>query len=183
MSAVTVKYKFRGTFDQKIDAKGRLSVPSHFRTVAEKGDPDFSPYRSKEEPGTFARITLVYGEQGMPYFEGYSVEGMARIDSLIEQMPIGDAEGRRERAEEIYYSNAHELQIDADGRIIIPQFLRERLALDGEVSFVAKGDYFQFWNPATRAGLHGDKTAARSEDYAKGFSPQSLFAGSSGGAG
>ena len=39
------------------------------------------------------------------------------------------------------------MEPDSNGRILIPQFLRERNHLDGEAVLVGVGDYFEIWTP------------------------------------
>ncbi|MEM9123456.1 MAG: MraZ N-terminal domain-containing protein, partial [Pseudomonadota bacterium] len=34
--------RFRGEFDQRVDGKGRMSIPASFRRVLEQGDPNWS---------------------------------------------------------------------------------------------------------------------------------------------
>jgi MraZ protein len=51
--------------------------------------------------------------------------------------------------ETFYVSGAHEVQLDKQGRILIPPRLREFAKLDREVTFSARHDRFQLWDKAT----------------------------------
>jgi MraZ protein len=45
----------------------------------------------------------------------------------------------------LLFSTAYEVEPDKNGRILIPQFLREQNKLDGEAVLVGVGDYFEIW--------------------------------------
>jgi MraZ protein len=45
----------------------------------------------------------------------------------------------------LLFSTAGQVEPDKNGRILIPQFLRERNLLDGEAVLVGVGDYFEIW--------------------------------------
>lgn len=170
-----VVHKFRGTFDQKIDQKGRLSVPSAFRKVAELADPDFVAPASKGAAGVPASITLVMADPEQRYLEGYTVEGMRMVDAQIDARSESDS--LRPYLEEIYYGSATQLQIDGDGRIILPQALRQKLRLDGDTIFVGKGNYFELWNPSLR---EADMAAQHSEvraRFGQGIRPRMFLSG------
>lgn len=170
-----VVHKFRGTFDQKIDQKGRLSVPSAFRKVAELADPEYVAPPAKGQPGVPATITLVMADPAQRYLEGYTIEGMRMVDAQIDERSESDP--LRAYLEEIYYGSATQLQIDGDGRIILPLALRQKLRLDSDTLFVGKGNYFELWNPALResdmAAQHSDVRAR----FGNGVQPRMFLSG------
>jgi len=51
----------------------------------------------------------------------------------------------------LLYGNAGLVEMDRAGRILIPQFLRELVGLDGEAVVVGVGEYFEVWSPETWA--------------------------------
>ena len=55
--------RFRGESLNKVDAKGRVSVPAAFRRVIEEGDPDFSD-------GSYPNFVIVYGGVRSTCLEG-----------------------------------------------------------------------------------------------------------------
>jgi MraZ protein len=42
--------------------------------------------------------------------------------------------------------------VDKVGRILVPQFLRESVELDGEAMIIGAGNYFEIWSPSLWAG-------------------------------
>jgi MraZ protein len=45
------------------------------------------------------------------------------------------------------FADAHQLNFDSDGRIILPEDLKTHAHLDDSVAFVGRGTTFQLWNP------------------------------------
>ena len=69
--------RFRGEIVQKVDGKGRVSIPAAFRRVLEQGDPDWTE-------GLRPELVLAYGGQSQKYIEGYTVRAMEDIENAIE---------------------------------------------------------------------------------------------------
>lgn len=169
---MTVAPKFKGTNDQKIDAKGRVSVPAPLRKVAEQCDPDFKP-GDDDHKGRAATICMVFEPDEMDFLECYSVEGMADIDSYIDALDIGSIE--REGLEFRYHSNVTFCEIDGDGRIVIPLAHRTKLGFDGDARFIARGDRFEIWNPASQAARGASPTQILKQTYGKDFNIRTLM--------
>ena len=187
---MTVSPKFRGSFDQKIDAKGRVSIPAAFRKIAELCDPEFVPAgksadksadktsdkttgTATDPKGSPASLVVVFGDEGRAFLECYSVQGMTEVDALIAAKPIESDD--RVILEELYYSNATTVEIDVDGRIVMPQFLRERLNFDGEARFVGLGDRFEIWTPAAYTAAKSAPRQELARKYGPNFNPRSLL--------
>ena len=54
----------------------------------------------------------------------------------------------RESYADALMSDAIELPIDGDGRIMVPLEMLEDAGIDGQCAFVGRGDSFQLWQPA-----------------------------------
>lgn len=139
---------FRGEFNQKVDSKARVSIPASFRRVIEAGDPSFSG-------GNRARFVLVYGGgAGRQFLECYTIEEMRRMERRIMKMPIGDK--RRITLTRNLITLSQEVEIDEDGRIVLPPKGRSKIALDGtvlkdgsEATFAGMLTTFQIWKRDT----------------------------------
>lgn len=46
------------------------------------------------------------------------------------------------------FADAHPLLIDAEGRVVLPEKLKEHASIGAEVTFVGRGATFQLWNPS-----------------------------------
>ena len=131
--------RFKGESLNKVDSKGRVSIPAAFRRVLQAGDPT-------SDDGKPAGIVIVYG---LPeaYLECYTLEAMEDVDDRIAKLPRGSA--KRRALEKIFSGQAHQTLVDEGGRLVLPPKCRDKLGLDGNAYFVAAGDTFQIWNPDT----------------------------------
>ena len=157
--------RFRGQFHQKVDAKGRVSIPAPFRRVVEACDPEWTE-------GLRANLVLHFGPATQQFLAGYTIEAMDDIDRRIDAMQRGSA--ARKLLERTVNSQSQPTQLDDDGRIVLPQRLRERLALSGEAVFVGAGDSFQIWKPEAYAAEEA-RTEAWLEAQGEDFDPFSLL--------
>ncbi|WP_461469441.1 division/cell wall cluster transcriptional repressor MraZ [Pararhodobacter sp.] len=135
--------KFLGDYEQAVDGKGRVSVPSPIRSIVSRRDPDYSE-------GQRANFVVVYGSPSWERLECYPIDEYTKITRGIEKMKRGTPE--RNRAQKLFFSRAFHAQIFEDGRILLPQSHRERLGLTEKVRFVGLGDQFNI----VRAGSGDD---------------------------
>ena len=133
-----------GQYQHNIDAKGRLFIPAKFR----------------EELGDVFYVTI--GLDGC-----LSVYSDVKWESLIEKfdaLPISQA--RKMRA---LFANAAKCEPDAQGRILIPNKLREYAALEKEVIINGMSKCVELWNPERWApiedtGLDPENLASAMEE-------------------
>ncbi len=158
--------RFRGSDTFKVDGKGRVSIPAPFRRVIEASDPDW-------RDGLRPNIVIVYGDDRQDWLEVYTIAAIEEIDAQIEDMQRGSSE--RLWLEELMHGKSVETQIDEDGRLVLPQRLREKIGLKDEAFFISAGDYFKIWNPATYDKRAGSRTRKLAEQYPDDFDPRSLL--------
>lgn len=124
---------FRGKFTNKLDAKGRVSVPSKFRTVAQsQGMNGIYCFRSFKGP---------FLEAGGPALN-------AEIDALLDG--LGTFSDELNELAAVLVAESDELLFDADGRVLLSEELREHAGLEekGQVTFVGMRRKFQIWEPS-----------------------------------
>ena len=131
---------FRGEFDQKVDKKGRMSIPSDFRAVLTDGDP-----RCPENP--LPRLVVLHGPHIKDCLHVYTIDAMEEIEEGIKRLPRGSVE--RKKASRKILGKSWETEVDKDGRIVLPQRLRAQIGLDGLATMTAMGDYFELWDAGT----------------------------------
>ncbi|MCX7889087.1 MAG: division/cell wall cluster transcriptional repressor MraZ [Rhodobacteraceae bacterium] len=158
--------RFRGSETFRVDAKGRVSIPAAFRRVIEASDPDW-------REGLRPNIVIVYGFENQNWLDVYTIQAIEEIDALIASMPRGSAE--RNYLEEYMHGRAIDAQIDEDGRLVLPQKLREKIGLKDEAFFISAGDYFRIWNPATYEKQAAGRLRRIAEQYPEDFDPRSLL--------
>lgn len=118
-----------GEYRHKLDAKGRLSLPSDFR----KGIPE---------------ILMVTQAPTNDYLMVYDVEGFgAWVDSLFEKDGGYSSSNSKHVAQRrVLNSRAKRVELDSSGRIGISAELRSVAALDKNVVLVGNTDHFEIWD-------------------------------------
>ena len=158
--------RFRGEFHQKVDGKGRVSIPAHFRRVLEAGDPTWTE-------GKVPELVVVYGDHRRQYLECYTIDAASEVDAKIDQMKRGAIE--RRMLEKLFNGQSLQTNIDDTGRIVLPAKLRAKIGLEGEAYFIATGDTFQIWNPGTYEEVEEARTEAWLNDMPEDFDPLVLL--------
>lgn len=136
---------FTGEERARIDGKGRMSIPAEFRKVLMAGDPD------REEGGAY-RLQLNYGDHLRDRLEVRTVEAHRAIAQRIADWEPQDDEEEAEKdaAAHLMLTQSQPIEVDRDGRIVLPARFRARLGLaEGEVAFAGKGDRFEIWAAET----------------------------------
>ncbi|MFT6332078.1 MAG: MraZ protein [Lentimonas sp.] len=140
---------FLSTFENKIDKKGRVSVPAQFRA-------SLSSQLANQD---FAGI-IVYESFVNDCIEGCDI---ARIKQLSESIDNLDpfSESRDSFAASIL-GGAIQLSFDGDGRVILPESLIKKIGLQDRAVFIGKGATFEIWQPVKFAKyLEKAKVSAR----------------------
>ena len=129
---------FLSTFVNKIDKKGRVSVPASFRASltpgqsSSHGDPSFSGI-------------VVFRSLKHPALEGCSVDRMQRLSNSIDRLDLfSDAQDDLVSA---IFADSHLLSFDSEGRVSIPEDFLKFANLTDQVAFVGRGATFQLWSP------------------------------------
>ncbi|MCP3970602.1 MAG: division/cell wall cluster transcriptional repressor MraZ [Rhodobacteraceae bacterium] len=164
--------RFRGEFHQKVDGKGRVSIPAQFRRVLESGDPGWSDGKNPE-------FVIVYGDHRRSYLECYTVGAIDEVDDQIADLPRGSVE--RRMLERLFSGQSLSTNVDETGRLVLPAKLRSKIGLEAEAFFIATGDTFQIWKPETYDAEELAKTEAWLEDFPDDFDPLTLLDKSRGG--
>jgi MraZ protein len=128
---------FRGEVYQKVDAKARVSIPAAFRRILEADDPA-TTYSARP------RVYMVYGGKARNFVECYSKRGADLLADDIETMEMGSAE--RTRAERELISRSVMVEIEPDGRIVLPPKVREKMGFSGDVPSNAEAAFAGFTN-------------------------------------
>jgi len=117
---------FVGRFEHSVDAKGRIILPARFRASFERGG-----FLTSNREGCVALWTP--GE----------------FDRQMAEMLDGSRANKdgRNRAR-IWASSSAEVEVDKQGRMVIPSNLREFAQLAGDVLINGAIDRIELWNPA-----------------------------------
>ena len=132
--------RFRGEGVQKVDTKGRVSIPANYRVVLRDGDPNWSE-------GTLPEFIIVYGDHRRDFLECFTIDSANEVDEKIARMPRGSRQ--RRALEKLFNGQSLPASVDETGRIVLPAKLRQKIGIEGEAYFLAMGDTFQIWKPDT----------------------------------
>lgn len=121
---------FLSTFINKIDSKGRVSVPAQFRLSLANQD--------------FSGI-IVYESFINECIEGCDINRIKRLSDSIDNLDPFSEE--HDAFATTILGSAMQLPIDADGRVILPENLLKKTVIKDKALFVGKGSTFEIWNP------------------------------------
>ena len=158
--------RFRGEGHHKVDGKGRVSIPAHFRRVLEAGDPNWSDGKAPE-------FVIVYGDHRRDFLECFTIDAANEVDSKIDRLPRGSS--KRRLLEKLFNGQSMLTSVDETGRIVLPAKLRQKIDIANEAYFIATGDTFQIWKPQTYDDVETIKTAALLDDMPEDFDVLSLL--------
>jgi MraZ protein len=139
---------FRGTFDHTLDAKNRLTVPARYRGALADGAVLATPVDMRPCIGVWR------AEE----YEEYTRRALADLQPLSP---------RRAELERFLHGGSHDVELDAAGRIMIPNSLREAAALSKDVKVVGAGERLELWDTETWAGHRSALQAAVAEVTAR----------------
>ena len=117
----------RGHHPARIDDKGRLKIPSAFLGALTESSRDFF-------------VTSISGE----FVRIYPLHAWTEIEKRLAAMP--QAHPARQRFLERVNFFGQVAQVDAQGRILIPQILRKMASMAGDVAVLGQQNHVAVWN-------------------------------------
>lgn len=111
-----------GRFEHTVDAKNRVFVPAKFK--------ESLGVSFKLTYNDFNRCILVYSNaEWEKYEEKISQLPTLKFEDFIREI----------------YSNTVDVQVDGQGRIVIPQFLKEKVDIEKNVLIMGVGSHLEIW--------------------------------------
>ena len=123
-----------GEYQHNIDAKGRVIVPAKFR----------------EDLG--ACFYLTKGLDGCLFV--LSAQGWQTLQERIAALPLSKAR----TLQRFFFAGAAEAQPDKQGRILIPQQLRDYAGLEKDVTFLGTSTRVEIWSTQKWEAFHAGLT-------------------------
>jgi MraZ protein len=126
---------FLGQHQNRLDAKGRVSVPSAYRAALKQltGSSEMILRPSFTHACIEAWPTLRFNE----------------LEKSLNALDVFSAE--YEDLSTAIYADAYPIEPDKDGRILLPDALLKHAGLSDAVTFMGNGPIFQIWEPAAAA--------------------------------
>ena len=116
---------FVGQYDHSLDDKGRLTIPAGYRDQLASG----------------AYVSLGFEDNLMIW----RADSFTSMYHKVEEKPYSDETARN--FGRFIFANAVFVEMDKAGRILIPQFMRDAIGLDGQVKLAGSGRYIEVWTP------------------------------------
>ena len=121
---------FLSSYENRLDNKGRISVPASFRASLSNDK--------------FAGVVL-YRSFTNNCIEGMSMSRMENLATATDKMGVFD--GTLDDMSAMLFADARPLAFDVTGRIVIPADLLAHAGITDRAIFVGRGTSFQIWNP------------------------------------
>lgn len=115
---------FLGEFEHTIDDKGRVAIPARFREVLGE------------------RFVVTKGFDSC--LQAFPMSYWQELREKVERLPISSPDARNLRR--LLFAPAADVEIDRQGRGLIPQSLREHAGLAEAVLITGMGNYFELWS-------------------------------------
>ena len=121
---------FFSRFDNRVDRKGRVSVPARWRPIL--------------SAQSFNGI-VAYPSPVAAAIEGGGMERLERLAESIDTFnPFSDSHGDFAAA---LLTRSHPLSFDSEGRIMLPKVLLDHAGITDLATFAGRGATFQIWQP------------------------------------
>jgi MraZ protein len=137
--------RFVSNFTNRLDSKGRVSIPAPFRAVlARDGFEGLYVHPALEAPALDAGGNTL----------------LAEIDAFLSTLsPYSD---ERDQLSTALYGTSEVLKVDPEGRVVLTENVKQHAGIADAVAFVGLGHKFQIWEPDRfRAHLEGARAKVR----------------------
>ena len=128
---------FRGVSSINLDAKGRLGIPTRYRAELQESC-------ECQMVVTVAVDDRCVGESGCLWL--YPLPEWEKIELTISKLPtLNKMAGKLRR---FLIGNASECEMDAQGRLLLPEKLRNFAGMEKRIVLVGQLNKFEIWNEA-----------------------------------
>jgi len=139
---------FHGEHRHTVDSKGRVAVPNAFR--------------KRLSSASEGKLILLLGRDRTIEVHPLS-EWDEFVGATLRQLPRYDERALRVRRNRF---RSHEIEIDRQGRILLPKIYREKLEIGTEVVFAGVGDWFEIWESGSYDAYHDAADVGIMDDLA-----------------
>lgn len=147
---------FLSTYVNKVDRKGRVSIPAPFRAAL---------------GGQAAQGIFLFRSLQLPALEACSAAHMEQLSASLDDPALPD--DQRELLETTIFGGSIQLPIDGEGRILLPQDFATYATIGEEAAFFGVRRTFQIWEPAA---LEAHTARAREQARGQSISLSSILA-------
>lgn len=151
--------RFVSNFTNRLDAKGRVSIPASFRAVlARDGYEGLYVHPALDAPALDAGGNALLGE----------------IDALLSGLPPYSDE--RDQLSTALFGTSEILKVDPEGRVSLTESVKSHAGITDAVTFVGLGRKFQLWEPE-RFRAHLEEARVRVRELKRNLGAAAAGAG------
>jgi MraZ protein len=122
---------FRGVTTLNLDAKGRMAIPTR--------------YRERIHLCCASQLVITVDKDRCLLL--YPEPEWVEIERKLRKLPSFNKAARN--MQRLYIGHAQDLEMDSQGRILLPPELRKFASLDKRIAFVGQGNKFELWDEET----------------------------------
>lgn len=115
---------FLGEYVHSVDAKGRIAVPAKYR----------------EDLADGLVVTRGFDQNLLVY----PMSTWQSVAERVNALPLGDPNARSLRR--LLFSSATDMELDKQGRILLPAYLRSYAGIEGEAVIAGMNTFFEIWS-------------------------------------
>ena len=134
---------FISTFTNKLDAKGRVSIPAPYRQIL-----------AQQEMGALYCIPSFVS----PCLEAFGNSLLAKFTESLGQYDALFTEAHDDAAQAVLAA-VQQLNLDDEGRVRLPEQLIKHAGINEQVVFVGLGQKFQMWDPVRFEPVMAERVA------------------------
>lgn len=121
---------FLGSFLNRLDKKGRVSIPA--------------PFRAALAGSAFSGV-VAFPSFSKQAIEAGGIERMVRLSEGTDELPAFSAQ--QDDLAALIFASAHQLAFDGDGRVVLPEEFITHAGIGDQVQLVGLGKTFELWQP------------------------------------
>ena len=140
---------FTGHTVNKVDRKGRVSVPASFRNELVRL--------------SFPGIVVFPSPEGLPAIDGAGIDWLEKLSAnfgtanpFAPQLP---------KSRMALFGQVERLSFDPEGRVILTRGLMAHAGISDSAAFIGMGETFQIWQPEASESVLGDAIAGASAEF------------------
>ena len=120
---------YKGINNKNVDAKGRMAIPARYRACIES------------QAASKMVVTIDTEDKCLLL---YDVSEWEKIEKKISALPSFNKATRR--IQRLLIGHATDVELDSQGRILLPSQLRHYAGMDKKVTLIGQGNKFEIWS-------------------------------------
>ena len=127
---------FLGAHQNRLDAKGRVSIPAGYRAI-------LRAQAAESQPGD--ALLVLRQSPKHPCIEAWPMPAYLQLGPTLDRLDLFSDDG--EDMALSLYGDAYPVDPDKEGRIVLPEALAVHAGVSESVAFMGLGRHFQIWEP------------------------------------